>query len=30
VVRDNTRAIVALEHTQRQLIELVTHLTVRR
>ena len=30
VVRDNTRAIVALEHTQRQLIELVTHLTGRR
>lgn len=30
VVRDNTRAIVALEHTQRQLIDLVTQLAGRR
>jgi hypothetical protein len=28
VVRDNTRAIVSLEHTQRQLIELASHLGV--
>jgi hypothetical protein len=28
VVRDNTRAIVSLEHTQRQLIELAANLGV--